>query len=101
MRAMVIPQYSIRQLLVVTAICSGAFAVLGLAVRGNEIALAISIAILAGVVVVLAHVAAFAVVWAFSRSSLGRSNRQEIELPRISPPEVDRPNSENWPGEWS
>jgi len=63
---MLIPQYSIRLLLLITAGCAVVFSVFGLAVRGNTAAVGVSLAIAAAVLVLLAHAATFGLVWLFS-----------------------------------
>ena len=63
---MLIPQYSLRLLLLVTAGCAVVFSIFGFAVRGNTAAVGVSLAIVGLVVVVLAHGAGFGLVWLFS-----------------------------------
>ena len=63
---MLIPQYSIRWMLMLTAVCGAIFSVFGLAVRGNMAALGVSLAIVALVLALLANAAMFALVWLFS-----------------------------------
>lgn len=63
---MLIPQYSIRWLLMLTAACATAFSVFGLAVRGSHWAQGVSIAVVSLVVVLLIHALVFTLVWAFS-----------------------------------
>jgi len=63
---MLIPQYSIRWMLMLTAVCAGVFSIFGLAVRGNMAALGVSLAVVALVLALLANAAMFALVWLFS-----------------------------------
>jgi hypothetical protein len=63
---MLIPQYTIRWLLGLTTVCAVICSIFALALRGSSAAAAVSIAILALVVVALVHIALFALVWAFS-----------------------------------
>ena len=61
---MLIPQYTIRRLLVITAACALVFSVFGLAARGHLWAIAVSVAIAAGAAACLVYAAVFGVVWA-------------------------------------
>jgi len=63
---MLIPQYSIRLLLLITAGCAVVFSIFGLAVQGNAAAVGVSLAIAGLAVVLLAHAATFGLVWLFS-----------------------------------
>ena len=63
---MLIPQYSIRWLLVLTTACGVVFSIFALAVRGDEWALGVSIGIVSLVVVLLIHAFVFTLLWAFS-----------------------------------
>lgn len=65
-KQVLIPQFSIRWLLIVTAACAVVFSVFGLAVRGHHWAAGVSIAIVALVVALLVHAAVFGLVWLFS-----------------------------------
>lgn len=60
---MLIPQYTIRWLLTLTAACAVVFSVFGLAVQGSQWAQGASVAIVALVVVLLIHAFLFVVVW--------------------------------------
>ena len=63
---MLIPQYTIRTLLLITAGCAVIFSIFGFAVRGNTAAMGVSAAIVGLVVVLLLHAVLFGLVWAFS-----------------------------------
>ena len=72
---MLIPQFSIRWLLAVTAVCAGIFSIFGLALRGSSWAAGVSIGIVSAVVLLLVYALTFAVVGLFSLLSFG-SRRQ-------------------------
>lgn len=61
-----IPQYSIRWLLAVTAGCAVVFSVLGLAARGDRWAMGVSIGVGSLVVLMGVYAMMFGVVWVFS-----------------------------------
>jgi hypothetical protein len=61
-----IPQYSIRWLLAVTAVCAVVFSVIGLAVRGHHWAMGVSIAVGALVVMMVVNAVIFGLIWIFS-----------------------------------
>lgn len=71
---MLIPQFSLRWLLGLTAVCAVVFSILGLAVRGSRWAGAVSVGIGSLVVLMVVYGLVFALVWVFSvaSSSLGR-----------------------------
>ena len=60
---MLIPQFSIRWLLAVTALCAVVFSVFGMALRGHTWAAAVSVVVLSLVVVVWVYALLFAVAW--------------------------------------
>ncbi len=60
---MLIPQYTIRWLLTLTAACAVAFSIFGLAVQGSPWAQGVSIGIVSLVVVLLIHAFLFTLVW--------------------------------------
>jgi hypothetical protein len=66
MIGMLIPQYSLRWLLAVTAVCAVVFSIVGLAVRGSHWAAAVSIGVASLVVLMLIYGVVFALVWVFS-----------------------------------
>lgn len=72
---MLIPQFSIRWLLGVTALCAVAFSIVALAVRGQQWAIGVSAALLALVVLALVHAGLFCLVWVFA-GLIGRSGKQ-------------------------
>jgi len=63
---MLIPQFSLRWLLGLVAVCAVVFSIFGLAVRGHGWAGALSIAILGLVAAVLAYAVLFCLVWLYS-----------------------------------
>lgn len=71
---MLIPQFSLRWLLALTTVCAVVFSIVGLAVRGSQWAVAVSVGIGSAVVVIVIYGLVFALVWVFSvvMSSLGR-----------------------------
>jgi hypothetical protein len=66
-----IPQFTIRWLLMLTAACAVVFSVFGLAVRGSGWAAGVSIAVVSVAVVLAVHASMFALVWAFSVATAG------------------------------
>ena len=60
---MLIPQFTLRWLLIVTAVCAAVFSVVGLAVQGRPWAIGVSVAVGTGVVMMLIYAALFGVVW--------------------------------------
>jgi len=73
---MLLPQFSIRLLLAVTAVCAVVFSILGLAVRGSAWATAVSVGIGSLVILVLVSGLLFAVVWVFSVATSSLSRRR-------------------------
>ena len=67
---MLIPQYSIRWLLALMAVCAVIFSVFGLAARGNPWAGGLSVGVLSLAVLLAAHAFCFWLVWAYSVVSL-------------------------------
>jgi len=63
---MLIPQFTIRWMLGLTTVCAVIFSIFALALRGSATAAAVSMAIVALVLVMFAHVLLFALVWVFS-----------------------------------
>lgn len=61
-----IPQYSIRSMLAVTAVCAVLFSVFGAAAAGRRWALGVSIGLGSLVLMMAVYAAMFAFVWAFS-----------------------------------
>lgn len=66
MTGMLIPQFSIRSMLLVTAACAGVFSIVALGVRGEAWAIAVSAAIGALALVMLLYGALFGLVWLIS-----------------------------------
>ena len=65
-RRLLIPQFTIRWLLMVTTVCGGIFSIFGLAARGHDWAVGVSVAITSLVVMMLAYAFVFFGVWIFS-----------------------------------
>lgn len=63
---MLIPQFSLRWLLGVTAICSVVFSIVALAIRGQGWAIGVSVAVCSLVVVMAVYGALFGIVWLVS-----------------------------------
>ncbi len=61
-----LPQYSIRLMLGITAALAGVFSILGLAVRGQSWAIGISVGLGGLVVAMLTYVVFFGILWVFS-----------------------------------
>ncbi len=61
-----LPQYSIRMMLVITAAVSGVFSVVGLAWRGQGWAIGISLGVGAVAVALVTYAAFFFILWVFS-----------------------------------
>jgi hypothetical protein len=60
---MLLPQYTVRRLLAITTACALVFAVFGLAARGQQWAIAVSVAVAAGAAAFVVFAAVFGVVW--------------------------------------
>ena len=63
---MLVPQYTIRTLLILTTVCAVAFSVFALALRGYGLAIGISAALVAVIVLLLVHAGIFGMIWLFS-----------------------------------
>lgn len=86
-KQMLIPQYSLRAILAATAVC-GFFSLIGAAaIRGSPSAAAVSLALLALIIMLGVHALVFFAVWLFSlvmpgrRASLGQSPFAPFETP--------------------
>ena len=82
---MLIPQFSIRWMLMVMTACAGVFSIFGFAVRGDGWAIGFSIAVVSAAVALFFCALLFAVVWLFSvlmPSFGGRVGRQVRLSPR-------------------
>ena len=84
---MIIPQYTIRWMLGLTTVCAVIFSVFAMAMRGNGLALGVSLAIVSLVLVFLVHAAIFGLVWLFSVITVFRPDWEQLEE---SEPAVDR-----------
>lgn len=75
---MLIPQFSIRWLLAVAALCAGVFSVVGLGVRGHGWAIAVSVAFAALAILMLVYGALFGLAWLCGGTSdRGRRNAEQ------------------------
>jgi hypothetical protein len=97
---MVIPQFSIRWLLAVTAVCAVVFSVFGLAVRGQLWAVGVSAAVLSLVVAMFVYAALFTGVWVFSavispllggKGRAGGSPFRQVPFAQVSPSDPEVP----------
>jgi hypothetical protein len=68
---MLIPQFSLRWLLGLTALCAGISLVLAAATRGDHWALGVSAALAGAVALAALYVAAFAGAWLISQAAAG------------------------------
>jgi hypothetical protein len=96
---MVIPQYSIRWLLGVTAVCAVVFAFFGAAVRGHLWAVGVSVAVGSLAAAMFAYAGLFTLVWLFSLAlSLVRGGARPGRSPfRTSPFAVTPPGDLDTP----
>jgi hypothetical protein len=90
---MLVPQFSIRWLFALTAVCAVIFSVFGLAVRGSPWAVGVSVGIVSLVILATTYAAVFGLVWTFSvvpgwlgrrRSAAGRSPFRDDSGPASS-----------------
>jgi len=95
---MLIPQFSIRWLLALTAVCAVIFSIFGMAMGGSPWAAGVSIAIGSAVVLLLVHAVTFAIVWLFSlipfrsrRQTTGRGQSPFSQDPTTPPSDKDVP----------
>jgi len=63
---MLVPQFSIRWMLAVTALCAVAFSLVALAMRGHRWALAISVGVGSLGLMMAVYAAAFGLVWLYA-----------------------------------
>jgi hypothetical protein len=75
MKPMLIPQFTLRTLLGITAGCAVVFSVLAFAVRGQPWAIGVSVAVGTVVVAMLVYAGLFGVLWLFSLIGAGRAAR--------------------------
>ncbi len=78
---MLIPQYTIRRLLGLTACFAMICSIVALGVRGNAWAACVSVGMLAGAMLVAAYAALFGVVWVFSLVGAVFVRRPELRSP--------------------
>jgi len=64
-----IPQYSLRWLLGLVVVCAGVFSIFGLAARGHNWAIALSVAVLCLAAAALIYAVLFLLVWAYAQAS--------------------------------
>jgi hypothetical protein len=64
---MLLPRFTIRTILIVVTICACAFVVVGMAVRGEQWAWGVTIALISLAVTGAVHAAWFGIVWSFAR----------------------------------
>jgi hypothetical protein len=85
---MLIPRFTIRRLLLITALCGAFFLVVSLAIRGRVWAAAISVAVLAAAVSFCSFAVFFAAAWLVSRAGGLAARRREPASPfaQHSPP---------------
>jgi len=88
---MLIPQFTIRWLLVLTAVCAVAFSLFGLAVQGKPWAIGVSVGIGAVAIAFLVQAGAFAVVWLFSAITAPLRHRKAGVSPFAAHPFATRP----------
>ncbi|MBN1908159.1 MAG: hypothetical protein JW818_00335 [Pirellulales bacterium] len=93
-----IPQYSLRWLLAMTAVCAGMFAVLAWGLRGHAWALGVSIGLGALLVLFAVFGFMFGLIWMVSRLFVSPRPERYVEnavgplLPRgVSPPKMPQP----------
>ena len=95
---MLLPQYTIRRLLAITAACAGVFSVFGLAARGHPWAIAVSVAVLAGAAAFLVFATVFGVVWGLGSviaplQRSGRGRGASPFVPGVAPLNPEEPSS--------
>lgn len=84
---MLVPQFSIRWLFAITALCAGVFSVVALGVRGQRWAIGVTVAIASLVILMLAHAVLFGVIWLFaSLTGRGRDKDDETAGSPFAPP---------------
>ena len=84
---MIFPQFSLRWLLVATALCGGFFVVLAQAYAGKQWALAACVAAVSLAVAAVAHAAAFAFVWLLCAISAPRQPAASAGVSPFQPPQ--------------
>lgn len=88
---MLIPQYSLRRLLGIMTVCAVMLSVVGLGIRGSAWASALTVAMVALVVLAAVHAFLFAAVWSFAEatSRFVRGPAQSPFLVAPTPPGAD------------
>ena len=71
-----LPQFSIRLMLGVTALAAGVFSVMGLAVRGHGWAIGVSLGVVGLVIALATYAAFFGILWVFSLAASPFLNRR-------------------------
>jgi hypothetical protein len=94
---MLIPQFTIRWLMAVTAVCAVIFSIVAMGIRGHTWAACLSVAMAAAVILSLTYAGLFGLVWLFSLVAgvFGRRERSpfkpEAAMPSSSRPAQDGP----------
>jgi len=73
---MLIPQFTIRWMLVLTAVCALVFSAFGLAYQGTAWAIGVSVSVVVGVLMMLIYAAVFGVLWLIGEMT-GSARRPE------------------------
>ena len=96
-----IPQYSLRWLLAMTAVCAGVFAVLAWGLQGHPWALGVSIGLGALVVLFVVFGLMFGLIWTVSRLFVPTRPERYVEnaIGPLSPREVSPPQPPLSPGD--
>lgn len=71
-----LPQFSIRLMLGITALAAGVFSIMGLAVRGHNWAIGVSLGVAGVAVAMVTYAAFFGILWAFSVVASPLLNRE-------------------------
>lgn len=84
---MLVPQFSIRWLFAITALCAGVFSVAALGVRGHRWAIGATVAIASLVILMLVYAVLFGVIWLFANlTGRGRDKDDETAGTPFAPP---------------
>ncbi|MGO8748239.1 MAG: hypothetical protein ACLQNE_19865 [Thermoguttaceae bacterium] len=84
---MLIPQYTIRWLMALTAVCAGIFSIVAMGIRGHTWAACLSVAMTAAVILALTYAGLFVLVWLFSLVAgiFGRRERSPFKPDAATP----------------
>ena len=84
-KIVLIPQFTLRRLLLITTACAAVFSVFGLAMREHYWAAGVSIAIVSLVVAFVVHALIFAAIWVFAAvGALFGHNDASVQSPLSS-----------------